>query len=82
MEAFTVRDLRTRTGALIQGAEEGKLTLFTKHGRTVIGFCALLLLAKRESLIFEVDPVLRRACNKGCFLGDALIRHMELLANE
>ncbi|MBK6585351.1 MAG: UPF0175 family protein [Gammaproteobacteria bacterium] len=36
METFSVRELRDRTGALIQGAEEGKLALVTKHGRSVI----------------------------------------------
>jgi prevent-host-death family protein len=35
METFTVRDLRDRTGALIQGAEAGKMALVTKHGRPV-----------------------------------------------
>ncbi|MBK6585352.1 MAG: hypothetical protein IPJ33_01810 [Gammaproteobacteria bacterium] len=32
--------------------------------------------------LIEVGPVLRRAREKGYFLGDALIRQMELLANE
>ena len=36
METFTDRDLRDRTGELIQGAEAGKLALVTKHGRPVI----------------------------------------------
>lgn len=35
METFTVRDLRDRTGELIQGAEAGHLALVTKHGRPV-----------------------------------------------
>ena len=35
METFTVRDLREHAGALIQGAEAGKLSLVTKHGRPV-----------------------------------------------
>ena len=30
---FTVRDLRQRTGELISGAENGRLSLVTKHGR-------------------------------------------------
>lgn len=36
METYTVRDLRDRTGELIQGAEAGRLALVTKHGRPVI----------------------------------------------
>ncbi len=35
MDMFTVRDLRERTGALIKGAEEGKLSIVTKHGQPV-----------------------------------------------
>jgi len=35
MDAFTVRDLRERTGELIRDAEEGKLSLVTKHGHPV-----------------------------------------------
>lgn len=35
MDTFTVRDLRERTGTLIHDAEEGKLSLITKHGRPV-----------------------------------------------
>jgi prevent-host-death family protein len=35
METFSVRDLRDRTGELIQGAEAGHLALVTKHGRPV-----------------------------------------------
>jgi prevent-host-death family protein len=35
METFTVRDLRDRTGELIQGAEAGRMALITKHGRPV-----------------------------------------------
>jgi len=36
MDTYTVRDLRDRTGELIQGAEAGHLALVTKHGRPVI----------------------------------------------
>jgi predicted HTH domain antitoxin len=35
MDTFTVRDLRERTGQLIHDAEEGKLSLVTKHGTPV-----------------------------------------------
>lgn len=35
METFTVRDLREHTGTLIHDAEEGKLSLITKHGKPV-----------------------------------------------
>ncbi len=35
MDIFSVRDLREHTGALIQDAESGKLSLITKHGRPV-----------------------------------------------
>ncbi|MEK6670097.1 MAG: type II toxin-antitoxin system prevent-host-death family antitoxin [Aquabacterium commune] len=35
METFTVRDLRERSGDLIRCAEEGKLSVVTKHGAPV-----------------------------------------------
>ncbi|MBK6713913.1 MAG: type II toxin-antitoxin system prevent-host-death family antitoxin [Burkholderiales bacterium] len=35
MEAYTVRDLRERTGDLIRGAEAGELAVVTKHGTPV-----------------------------------------------
>lgn len=35
METFTVRDLRERTGELIRSAEEGRLSVVTKHGTPV-----------------------------------------------
>lgn len=35
MVAFTIRDLRERTGELIRDAEEGKLSIVTKHGQPV-----------------------------------------------
>ncbi len=35
MDTFTVRDLRERTGELIRDAEQGKLSLVTKHGQPV-----------------------------------------------
>jgi prevent-host-death family protein len=35
MDAFTVRDLRERTGELIRDAETGELSVVTKHGRPV-----------------------------------------------
>jgi prevent-host-death family protein len=35
MDAFTIRDLRERTGDLIRDAEEGKLSVVTKHGQPV-----------------------------------------------
>ena len=35
MDTFTVRDLCERTGELIRAAEEGKLSLVTKHGQPV-----------------------------------------------
>ncbi|MGL1834876.1 type II toxin-antitoxin system prevent-host-death family antitoxin [Rhodocyclaceae bacterium SMB388] len=35
METFTVRDLRERTGELIRGAEQGQLSVITKHGNPV-----------------------------------------------
>ena len=33
MEAFTVRDLRERTGDFVRACESGTLSLLTKHGR-------------------------------------------------
>ncbi len=35
MDTFTVRDLRERTGELIRDAEQGKLSVITKHGQPV-----------------------------------------------
>ena len=36
LDVFTVRDLRQRSGELLHEAEEGRLTLITKHGRPAI----------------------------------------------
>jgi len=36
LEVFTVRDLRQRSGDLLRDAEEGKLSVITKHGRPAI----------------------------------------------
>jgi prevent-host-death family protein len=36
VDVFTVRDLRLRTGDLLRNAEEGKLSIITKHGRPAI----------------------------------------------
>jgi prevent-host-death family protein len=36
LDIFTVRDLRQRSGELLREAEEGRLTLITKHGRPTI----------------------------------------------
>jgi prevent-host-death family protein len=35
-DVFTVRDLRQRSGDLLRDAEEGRLSLITKHGRPAI----------------------------------------------
>ncbi len=35
MHTFNVRDLREKTGALIRNAEDGNLSLITKHGHPV-----------------------------------------------
>jgi len=35
LETFTIRDLRERTGELVRSAEEGKLSIITKHGQGV-----------------------------------------------
>jgi antitoxin (DNA-binding transcriptional repressor) of toxin-antitoxin stability system len=35
-DVFTVRDLRSRTGDLMRGAEEGKLSIIMKDGRPAI----------------------------------------------
>ena len=35
MDTFSVRDLREHTGALIHGAEAGKLSIITKRGQPV-----------------------------------------------
>ena len=36
LDVFTVRDLRQRSGDLLRDAEEGRLSLITKHGRPAI----------------------------------------------
>ena len=36
LDVFTVRDLRQRSGDLLREAEEGRLSLITKHGRPAI----------------------------------------------
>ena len=35
MHTYSVRDLREHTGALIQGAEDGKLALITKYSKPI-----------------------------------------------
>jgi prevent-host-death family protein len=35
MHSFSIRDLRQRSGELVRDAEEGRLSLVTKHGRLV-----------------------------------------------
>ena len=35
METFPIRDLRERTGELVRGAEDGKLSIVTKHGQAI-----------------------------------------------
>lgn len=35
METFNIRDLRNRTGELVREAEQGRLSLITKHGHPV-----------------------------------------------
>lgn len=35
MDTFTIRDLRERTGDLVRDAEQGKLSIITKHGQPV-----------------------------------------------
>lgn len=36
LDVFTVRDLRQRSGDLLRDAEEGRLSVITKHGRPAI----------------------------------------------
>ncbi|MDX1997991.1 MAG: type II toxin-antitoxin system prevent-host-death family antitoxin [Thermoanaerobaculia bacterium] len=36
LEAFSVRDLRQRSGDLLREAEEGRLSVITKHGKPTI----------------------------------------------
>ena len=33
MEAFAIRDLREHTGALVRNAEDGRLSVVSKHGK-------------------------------------------------
>jgi len=35
MDVFTIRDLRERTGDLVRDAEEGRLSIITKHGQPI-----------------------------------------------
>ena len=69
MDTFTVRDLRERTGKLIQDAESGRLSVITKHGRPVfiaVPFDELLIregigLALAVRLFQEADISLGKA---------------------
>lgn len=36
LDVFTARELRNRSGELLRDAEEGRLSLITKHGRPTI----------------------------------------------
>ncbi len=36
LDVFTARDLRQRSGELLQDAKEGRLALITKHGRPAL----------------------------------------------
>lgn len=36
VDVFTVRELRSRTGDLLRDAENGRVSVITKHGRPVI----------------------------------------------
>ena len=36
LQVFSVRDLRQRSGHLLRDAEQGKLSLITKHGRPAL----------------------------------------------
>lgn len=54
MDTFTVRNLREHTGALIHDAEEGKLSLITKHGRPVF----LAVPFTQDLLDFGLRPAL------------------------
>ena len=36
LDVFSARDLRQRSGELLREAEEGRLSLITKHGRPAI----------------------------------------------
>lgn len=54
MDTFTVRDLREHTGTLIHDAEEGKLSLVTKHGRPVF----LAVPFTQDLLDFGLRPAL------------------------
>lgn len=36
LDVFSVRDLRVRSGELLRDAEEGRLSVITKHGRPAI----------------------------------------------
>ena len=52
MDTFTVRDLRERTGDLIRDAEQGKLSIITKHGQPV--FVAVPF---DETVALHLEPV-------------------------
>lgn len=50
MDAFTIRDLRERTGDLVRGAELGHLSVVTKHGEPVFVAVPLDEILVREGL--------------------------------
>lgn len=60
MEIFTIKDLRERTGELVRGAEQGQLSIVTKHGQLI--FVALPM---DEQLVREGVSVVNRPGSPG-----------------
>jgi len=57
MDVFSVRDLRLRSSELVRGAESGKISVITKHGRP----SALTLPFDRRLLELGIDKDLALA---------------------
>ena len=69
MEAFSVRDLRERTGDLIRNAEAGRLSLVAKHGHPL--FVAVPLDERLLETGFTVALACRLFAEKALSLGKA-----------
>ncbi len=84
LEVFTVRDLRRRTGELLRDAEEGRLSLITKHGRPAILAVPfderLLSLGLHRALALQLVEAGRASLSQGAKLaGMPLVDFMELV---
>lgn len=84
LEAFSVRDLRLRSGDLLRGAEEGRLSIITKHGKPTILAVPfdekLLALGLHRALALHLVETRKATLGQGARLaGMPLIDFMEFV---